>query len=211
MPTVKRSLALLQARGRISRKPGPAAVTTKYRLHLAPPSDPGHTDPGRTDPGHTGTQGGHQDDQHPGSEGATNQEDNPGKQAAPETETERPTHAEAAAAAAIELIILHKLKSTRGEPGAHRAFLARTLPNEHADAIADYLAEHPDAAAEELAAALMPALASEHQHERRPAWYYDPACTEHDTDGLVRIDDTGQGTYRPCPCRRAEPYPELAA
>ena len=92
--------------------------------------------------------------------------------------------------------------------GGLRRKLERELPSEHGHALAAYIATHPNATADELAAYVLqvPGMTAS-QSEPRPDWYYDPACTEHDTDGLVRIDDTGQGTYGPCPCRRAEPYP----
>ena len=114
------------------------------------------------------------------------------------------------AAAALNKLIEHRMATDTGinEPDGYRSWLTADLRNKHRTPLAAYLDRRPNATADELAAYVLqvPGI-SVAQSEPRPDWYYAPDCTDHDPDGLVRIDDTGQGTYGPCPCRRAEPYP----
>lgn len=113
------------------------------------------------------------------------------------------------AAAALRILLEHKVATENPRsPDAYRTSVGSRLKDEHRAALAAYLDRRPHATADELAVYVLqvPGLTAT-QSEPRPDWYYDPTCSEHDTDGLVRIDDTGQGTYGPCPCRSAEPYP----
>lgn len=112
------------------------------------------------------------------------------------------------AAAALELLILHKLAtSTRTSAGGLRHTLERDLPGEWGDKIAAYLEEHPDASAKELAACVLnvPGL-SVHPSERKPDWYADPTCFECSGDGWRNITPDSAPTFAPCDCRQVEPY-----
>ena len=113
-----------------------------------------------------------------------------------------------AAAAAIEILIEHKIRTEKPRMvGPYRASLLRKLPAEHEPALRAYLAEHPDATAEQLAGAVLGVPGMIAMHDSTPTWHFDPTCPDHDDHGLERIDDHGQGTYAPCHCRSTDPYP----
>lgn len=110
-------------------------------------------------------------------------------------------------AAAIEMLIESKCSTARNPAGLRRK-LRRELPSEHAAALAAYIELHAEATTTELAAYVLkvPGL-SVAQSEPRRDWYANPDCPDCEGSGTAKLDDAGQGTYGPCPCRRPEPYP----
>lgn len=89
--------------------------------------------------------------------------------------------------------------------------IARNAAKDHADEIATHLKWHPTATAADIAAKVLGVPGIGSTREQRPpqqTWHFDPACDEHGADGMVTMPDGGAGSPVPCPCRRAEPYPE---
>lgn len=114
-----------------------------------------------------------------------------------------------AAAAALRILLEHKITTENPRsPDGYRTSVGPRLRDDHRAALAAYLDRRPHATADELAAYVLnvPGLTVT-QSEARRDWYADPQCEHCDGDGLTKLDDGGQGTYGPCPCRRADPYP----
>ena len=112
-----------------------------------------------------------------------------------------------------DAIELHARTSAEGKerPGAYAATVRNNTMIEHGTSLAAYCIEHPDSGSLEIVQAV---ITGEVSRESKPAWYVDPNCGQcgGDPDGLVNLAVEGApATYGPCPCRRAEAYPEALA
>ena len=122
-----------------------------------------------------------------------------------------PDEPEDVAAAALDLLIEYRVACTaRTNPDGLRAKLRRELPDEHGKAIGKYLKAHPNATTADVCADVlkMPGIGTTTTAKVAPTFHLDPGCDLHGADGMVNMPDGGAGTIAPCPCRRAEPYPE---
>lgn len=123
------------------------------------------------------------------------------------TGDEFPDIADPVVAGALLLLLNWKCSTARNPGGLRRKLLAE-LPAEHGESLAAYLAAHPDATAEELAAHVLKVPGtSVPQSEPRRDWYADPTCATCAGDGMANTAPEGTpATYGPCDCRRTEPY-----
>ena len=107
-----------------------------------------------------------------------------------------------AAAAALKILFDHRM-TTAKTPGLANT-LRKELPDEWREPISAYLATHPDASAEEIAAVVLkvPGLTYATSTPRAP-WYADPECVLCPGDGWMT---DGDSYLQPCLCRQPHPY-----
>lgn len=92
----------------------------------------------------------------------------------------------------------------RIDPERYMAGIAKNTLRERGAELRAYVARHPQATAQELAAHVLrvPGI-SVRQSEAPPAWQADPACPHCDGSGLVNTGpEGGPATYDACDCRR---------